>query len=125
MNHDTLMALAWKLADASFTVGLSVNLFGRDSAMASSRAMERDEAKAALSTALTEVLAERDEHKENAMRNARIALVFRAERDALALDAESWRKYKARKDAVIAAGMGRNPLRESAFDTLPDDYEVN
>ena len=50
---------------------------------------------------------------------------------ALRADAESWRKYKARKDAVIAAGMGRNPLRteaqrkSDAFDSLPDDYGVN
>lgn len=29
----------------------------------------------------------------------------------LRADAERWRKYKARKDAVIAAHMGRNPLR--------------
>ena len=54
-----------------------------------------------------------------------------AEVEALLADAESWRKYKARKDAVIAAGMGRNPLRteaqrrSDAFDSLPDDYEVN
>lgn len=37
---------------------------------------------------------------------------FHTEIEALRADAESWRKYKARKDAVIAAGMGRNPLRE-------------
>ena len=37
-----------------------------------------------------------------------------AEVEALRADAESWRKYKARKDAVIAAGMGRNPLRGPA-----------
>lgn len=42
-------------------------------------------------------------------------------------DAELWRAYQARKQKAINAGMGRNPLREerSAFDTLPDDYEVN
>lgn len=56
---------------------------------------------------------------------------LRAEIEALRADAESWRKYKARKDAVIAAGMGCNPLRtesqrkSDAFDSLPDDYEVN
>ena len=32
--------------------------------------------------------------------------------EELATDAEQWRKYRTRKDAVIAAGMGRNPLRE-------------
>ena len=37
---------------------------------------------------------------------------FAKERDALKADAESWRAYKARKDAVIAAGMRRNPLRK-------------
>lgn len=30
---------------------------------------------------------------------------------SLAEDAEQWRTYKARRDAVIAAGMGRNALR--------------
>ena len=30
---------------------------------------------------------------------------------SLKTDAEQWRAYKARKDAVLAAGMGRNPLR--------------
>ena len=34
-----------------------------------------------------------------------------AERDALAKDAALWRAYMARKTAVIAAGMGSNPLR--------------
>ena len=29
-------------------------------------------------------------------------------------DAESWRAYKARKDEVIAAGMGRKILRDAA-----------
>jgi len=54
-----------------------------------------------------------------------------SELDAVRADAASWRKYKARKDAVIAAGMGCNPLRtesqrkSDAFDSLPDDYEVN
>ena len=33
--------------------------------------------------------------------------------DSLVADAEQWRKYKFRKDEVIAAGMGRNPLRSS------------
>jgi hypothetical protein len=36
-------------------------------------------------------------------------------------DAKQWRKYKARKDAVIAAGMGRNPLRG---EEAPDTYAV-
>lgn len=35
-----------------------------------------------------------------------------AEVEALMADAEQWRAYKARKDAVINAGMGRNPLRK-------------
>jgi hypothetical protein len=30
-------------------------------------------------------------------------------------DAESWRKYKERKDAAIAAGMNKNPLRYAAM----------
>lgn len=34
-------------------------------------------------------------------------------------DAELWRKYKSRKDAVIAAGMGKNPLRQ---EVQPDTY---
>lgn len=32
--------------------------------------------------------------------------------ESLAEDAEQWRTYKARKDAVMAAGMGRNALRK-------------
>ena len=32
--------------------------------------------------------------------------------EAVVRDAELWRAYKARKDAAIAAGMGRNPLRQ-------------
>lgn len=38
-------------------------------------------------------------------------LVERAVLEKLRVDAKRWRDYKARKDAVIAAGMGRNPLR--------------
>lgn len=34
-----------------------------------------------------------------------------AERDENKADAEQWRAYKARKDRVISAGMGRSPLR--------------
>lgn len=55
--------------------------------------MECDEARAALSDALAEVVR----------------------------DAELWRAYKSRKDAVIAAGMGRNPLRQ---EIKPDTYAV-
>ena len=32
---------------------------------------------------------------------------------SLAKDAEQWQAYKARKDAVIAAGMGRNTMRKT------------
>ena len=32
--------------------------------------------------------------------------------ESLAKDAKQWQAYKARKDAVIAAGMGRNALRK-------------
>ena len=43
-------------------------------------------------------------------------------------DATKWREYKARKDAVIAAGMGRNPLRETAtcdtYGVINEDGEV-
>ena len=41
--------------------------------------------------------------------------------EALTADAENWRAYKARKDAVIAAGMGKNPLRQ---DVKPDTFAV-
>ena len=41
-------------------------------------------------------------------------LALRTERDELKADAEQWRKYKARKDAAIAHGFGRNPLRREA-----------
>lgn len=33
--------------------------------------------------------------------------------EADALDAQKWRAYKSRKDALLAAGMGRNPLRNN------------
>ena len=43
-------------------------------------------------------------------------------------DAAKWREYKARKDAVIAAGMGRNPLRETVtcdtYGVINEDGEV-
>ncbi len=48
--------------------------------------------------------------------------------EELVADAEKWRAYKARKDAVIAAGMGRNPLRETAtcdtYGVINEDGEV-
>ena len=75
MTHDTLMALAQKMA---------VACVGRPDAV------ELIEARAALSTALSELAAERDEHKENAMRNARSALTFKAERDALQSERDMW-----------------------------------
>ena len=37
-----------------------------------------------------------------------------AELESAQKDAALWRAYKSRKDAVIAAGMGRNPLRDDA-----------
>ena len=46
---------------------------------------------------------------------------LKVELAAAQADAELWRKYKARKDAVISAGMGRNPLRQ---ETKPDTYAV-
>ena len=54
---------------------------------------------------------ERDVYQQAAAELARLT----AEVERLRADAESWRKYKARKDAVIAAGMGRNPLRDAAI----------
>ena len=48
--------------------------------------------------------------------------------EELVADAEKWREYKARKDAVIAAGMGRNPLRDTAtcdtYGVINGDGEV-
>jgi regulator of replication initiation timing len=41
--------------------------------------------------------------------------------EALKSDAEKWRAYKARKDAVIAAGMGRSPMR-AAQPSEPKTY---
>lgn len=35
------------------------------------------------------------------------------ERDAALSDAQKWRAYQSRKDAVIAAGMGKKALRET------------
>lgn len=40
--------------------------------------------------------------------------------NALKLDAEQWRAYKARKDAAIKAGFGKSPLRSDA----PNTYAV-
>ena len=41
---------------------------------------------------------------------ARAALLKAVEE--MAADAELWRAYKARKDAALAAGFGRNTLRK-------------
>lgn len=38
----------------------------------------------------------------------------KGERDAMEVDAALWRAHKARKDAVITAGMGRKALRDIA-----------
>ena len=101
MTHDTLMAL----------VSAYVSEYPNDTCGATEKAAlstalqelvaERDEADRALVLsgkvckaqfdAIDTLMAERDEHKENAFRNARIALVFRADRDALALDAARYR----------------------------------
>ncbi len=54
-----------------------------------------------------------------------MAATRKAEIESLRVDAEKWNTYSARKAAVIAAGMGRNPMRQmtrqEAFDTLPND----
>ncbi len=44
----------------------------------------------------------------------RVALAMELER--VKGDAELWRAYKARKDAMIAAGMGNKALRDAAID---------
>ena len=95
MTHDTLMHLADNFAS------LHRHSTDDESAMVSSRVAERDEAKAALSTALQELAAERDEHKENAFRNARSALTFRAERNALV---NACGQYEAALNAAFPAG---------------------
>ena len=55
--------------------------------------------------------AEEVQRLQDRMVSARAKVVAALEQ--LEKDAESWRKYKARKDAAIAAGMGRSPLRET------------
>ena len=54
--------------------------------------------------------------------------ILRTAIEELAADAEKWRAYKTRKDAVIAAGMGRNPLRETVtcdtYGVINEDGEV-
>lgn len=52
---------------------------------------------------------QRDEYQRAA---DSMAAAHKVERDALRADAERWRKYKARKAAVLSAGMARNPLRQ-------------
>ena len=39
--------------------------------------------------------------------------------EELAADAAKWREYKTRKDAVIAAGMGKKAMRDSAAGAAP------
>jgi hypothetical protein len=63
----------------------------------------------------------REQHAETILWQSEEIAKLIAERDAFKVDAESWRKYKQRKDAVIAAGMGRNPLRQ---EVTPDTYGV-
>lgn len=36
-------------------------------------------------------------------------------------DARNWRQYQARKQAIIAAGMGKNPLRDAAISTAKQE----
>ena len=64
ITHDTLMSLADAYANGK---AHTTSRFDR----------------AALSTALSELMAERDEHKENAILNARSAVSFKTDRDAL------------------------------------------
>ena len=52
----------------------------------------------------------------NAQMHKQASLVY-AENERLREDAEKWRAYMARKNAVISAGMGRNPLREATKGT--------
>ena len=58
--------------------------------------------------------------------SSRLALYSAIEE--LVADAEKWRAYKARKDEVIAAGMGRNPLRDTAtcdtYGVINEDGQV-
>lgn len=48
-----------------------------------------------------------------------------SELEAARKDAESWRSYKKRKDEVIAAGMGRNVLREAAIEQAKSCNELH
>ena len=85
MTHDTIMHLAAAYATEQLHAHYHPAM----------------EARAALSTALQELAAERDEHKENAFRNARSALTFRAERNALV---NACGQYEAALNAAFPAG---------------------
>lgn len=54
--------------------------------------------------------------------------ILRTAIEKLHRDASKWHEYKARKDAVIAAGMGRNPMRDTAtcdtYGVINEDGEV-
>jgi hypothetical protein len=67
-------------------VAAGIVLFPKDSALMQDRIEQASKARATLAAAVQE----------------------------LERDAELWRMYKARKDAVIEAGMGRNPMSSDA-----------
>jgi hypothetical protein len=54
-----------------------------------------------------------EEHIEMANQVIRLEI----ERNSLKPDAEKWKAYEARKEKVIGAGMGRNPLRKESSGT--------
>ena len=62
-------------------------------------------------------LSETQDANGRAFDEAEVAL--RTAIEELAADAEKWRKDKARKDAVIAAGMGKKAMRDSAAGAAP------
>jgi hypothetical protein len=50
-----------------------------------------------------------------------IADAMNARITSLEADAQAWRTYQARKQAVIKAGMGRNPMRTGVYSDMASD----
>jgi len=83
MTTNEIMKLADAFSYAAASANVGIHIFGKTSLLVKDKLEKEDEARAALRKAVEE----------------------------MAADAELWRAYKARKDAALAAGLGRNPLR--------------
>jgi hypothetical protein len=93
-------------------------------AVALFRHEDKRHARAALHAAVEAMAQTAAYERECLMDSYKAGEALRQELEDVKADAEKWRNYKARKDAVIAAGMGRNPLRDST-EQEPDEYNFN